>query len=161
MLPSFFSFKEKGFIRMLVFMIILVLCMRECTTQMCHYEPNSFTEIKCSNMTSREQIRETIDDTLRSYGPVQELIQILELKDSKLSNFIVNQFRSLPNLEEIKLFRCDINTLSSENGTTNLNGSNAQEPIKPRGSKIREAVDKIMRLVTFGVLVMETALLVG
>lgn len=92
-------------------LILIIFYVQTNTAQECSYDPNKFTDITCSYMTSITEIQNTINATLNRYGPVERLITYLELQNCELSNLTLYSLRFLPNLEEIYVIDSKISKL--------------------------------------------------
>ncbi|KAF2900480.1 hypothetical protein ILUMI_05706 [Ignelater luminosus] len=99
-------------------LIVITLYVQGNTAQECNYNANKFTEISCSYMTSLEEIRNKINDTLNQYGPVERLIEYLELQNCELTNLTLYSLRFFPNLKEIYIIDSKISKLSCEEDLT-------------------------------------------
>ncbi|KAF2886354.1 hypothetical protein ILUMI_19818, partial [Ignelater luminosus] len=105
-----------GLLRMLVYLLIATLLyVREGNLQECRYSVYQQNLISCINMTTNEELRNQINDTLSPYGNVTRVIEILELTECVMLNFTINELRFLPQLQEIYIRNSIIRTLSSGN----------------------------------------------
>ncbi|KAF2899377.1 hypothetical protein ILUMI_06799, partial [Ignelater luminosus] len=101
---------------LIIVLISIASYITDCTSHnsTCFYDPNTFTDIACSNIASIGQLQDKINDTLHPYGPVEELIKVLKLGRCILSNLTINSLRFLPNLEEITVSDSNITRIAYE-----------------------------------------------
>ncbi|KAF2897118.1 hypothetical protein ILUMI_09057, partial [Ignelater luminosus] len=106
-----------GLSRMLLYLLIVIsLCVREGYVQECHYLlVSDQTEISCTHITTNEELRNQIDETLFPYGNITWLINTLLLVDCDMLKLTINELRFLLQLQRINIVNSNINTLSFGN----------------------------------------------
>ncbi|KAF2899165.1 hypothetical protein ILUMI_07010, partial [Ignelater luminosus] len=102
------------FFRMLLYLLIVIsLCVREGNLQECYYNPvRDQTATLCTHITTNEELRNQINETLFPYGNITWIIERLELRDCDMLNLTINEWRFLPQLQEITIWESNIRTLS-------------------------------------------------
>ncbi|KAF2886664.1 hypothetical protein ILUMI_19509 [Ignelater luminosus] len=101
---------------LLYLLIVISLCVRECNLQQCHYNVlRDQTVTVCTDITTNEELRNQLNETLSLYGNITWIIERLELKDCDMLNLTINELRFLSQLQEITILNSNISTLSSGN----------------------------------------------
>ncbi|KAF2902070.1 hypothetical protein ILUMI_04112, partial [Ignelater luminosus] len=109
---------------MLLYMLIATLLyVREGNFQECRYSVYQQNLISCINITTHEELRNQINDTLSPYGNVTRVIEILELTQCDMLNLTINELRFLSQLQEIYIRNSSIRTLSSGNPDETMNNN--------------------------------------
>ncbi|KAF2902247.1 hypothetical protein ILUMI_03939, partial [Ignelater luminosus] len=108
--------------RMVLYLLIVTLLfVREGNLQECRYSVHQQNLISCSSMTTNEELRNHISDTLSPYGNVTWLIEILKLTQCDILNLTINELTFLSQLQRIDIRSSNISTLSSGNPDETMN----------------------------------------
>ncbi|KAF2894233.1 hypothetical protein ILUMI_11940, partial [Ignelater luminosus] len=99
----------------LYLLIATLLCVKEGNLQECYYSVNQQNLISCSNITTNEELRNQINDTLAPYGNVTWVIEVLKLTRCDMLNLTINELTFLSQLQKIRISSSNISTLSSGN----------------------------------------------
>lgn len=88
--------------------------------QVCDYDVTKFKEISCTLAKSNKEINDTVNATLAPYGPIEGLIEVLNLQQCMLLDFKIDAVKFLPNLKDLNVTDSNITKLSStHSGGTN------------------------------------------
>ncbi|KAF2888081.1 hypothetical protein ILUMI_18092 [Ignelater luminosus] len=118
--------------RMLLYLITVIsLFVREGYVQECHYNVVYRQNVTvCTNITTHEQLRNQVNETLSPYGNITWIIDRLILVDCDMLNLTINELRFLSQLKEVHIWNSNINTLSFENPDETVYDSDATEKIR-------------------------------
>ncbi|KAF2887928.1 hypothetical protein ILUMI_18245 [Ignelater luminosus] len=97
---------------LLYLLMVILLCVREGKLQECKYDVlRNQTATGCIHITTNDELRKQINDTLSPYGNITWIINKLFLTHCNMLNLAVDELRFLSQLKEILIVDSNIRTL--------------------------------------------------